>query len=241
MDCKSIDLIQAAAQLIDATRAAADYTLTSLSSEEGFDELECLLRFDWLAQKFRVLWFEKKTAEDRLRQLDPSILPFGPLEFEQLTQSIFYVITGRLYRQTSVTNDGGVDLIYERHLDWGAVDRYIVQCKLYRGYVPVSHVRDFFGTMTQQVATGYFVTTGTMTKAAVEFIASANKSPFANRFHVVDLSRLRQLMEICEALCTEFSDPGDEAEELHAEERLLLRKRGMAILRACIPAQRSLF
>lgn len=91
-------------------------------------------------------------------------------EFEMLEGEAFrrqgYSVT-----ETPMGADGGVDLILRKERE-----TYLVQCKQWRSAsVGVPKVRELYGAMAAQGATGgFFVTSGQYTKPAVEFAQGRN-------------------------------------------------------------------
>jgi len=115
----------------------------------------------------------KKLAADvaRATETGKTIDGISWREFEQLV--------GEVFRQKGFTvtetggngPDGGIDLI----LHMGS-DKYLVQCKQWRAIkVGVTVIREFFGVMAAQGASGGFVvTSGTYTDDAKEFAKGRN-------------------------------------------------------------------
>lgn len=115
----------------------------------------------------------KKLAADvaRVTETGKTIDGISWREFEQLV--------GEVFRQKGFTvtetggngPDGGIDLI----LHMGS-DKYLVQCKQWRAIkVGVTVIREFFGVMAAQGASGGFVvTSGTYTDDAKEFAKGRN-------------------------------------------------------------------
>ena len=152
------------------------------------EEFGILINFPWLREKFEFFWFKSREIEDKLRTKLPDEAFFSPLEFEKLVRSVLYLTQSKIYIETPKTRDGGIDLIYKECIDqtWGAYETTLVQCKLYRGYVPISEVRDFFGVISANTASGLFVTTGKFTNQAYDFLPMANKSPHSNSICAID-------------------------------------------------------
>ena len=127
------------------------------------------MSFRYLSLKFRSFWFPDVRHEHIMRKHRPDIEPFSPLDFEQLVRTVLYLVEEREFKLTKGSYDEGIDLWHEEPLYAGGPDPVgcatsIVQCKLYRGCVPVSDVRQFFGVMVNKVAGGYFLTTGQLTE-----------------------------------------------------------------------------
>lgn len=92
-------------------------------------------------------------------------------EFEQLVGEVFRR-RGFAVRETGGGGpDGGVDLVLQQ-----GAERYLVQCKQWRAVkVGVAVIREFFGVMAAQGATGGFVVTaGSYTEEARAFAAGRN-------------------------------------------------------------------
>lgn len=217
----------------------------NLSPETWFS-LVMSSQFNWLHQKFLTLWHETH-FNDFLSRNRPQYGLFTPTDFEELVQSIMYLVFGKYYEVTKGSHDEGVDLIItERFKDQYSgmeiSETSIVQCKLYRNPVPISEVRDFFGVMVSRTATGYFFTTSTLSNQAVaKFLPMANSSSMANRFHVISEEYLKQLFYICEIMADEAIDAFIKKRPI--DEILFYGERNKAkkIIRDPTPIQKSLF
>lgn len=94
----------------------------------------------------------------------------------ELTPEEFEVAVGKLFREmgynltvTKKSGDGGIDLDgFSLGLGGG---RVVVQCKRYKGAVPVSAVRDLFGVVASDnsIERGFLVTTGRVSQAGKNF------------------------------------------------------------------------
>lgn len=189
----------------------------------GGDE-NCLLLlmrcvFRRLDQKFRAFWFDSEAAETLIRQIRPNWDYFTPLDFEVLVQSMLYLVENRAYLLTKGSYDRGIDLMYEESVFFGeekaGVSRNVVQCKLYRGSVSVSEVRDFYGVLTANVAEGYLFTTGSLTKSGTDFITVANQSSYSNAYRIVEKNKFEVLLTVCRAI----ADLWDEYDALDTKSR----------------------
>lgn len=128
----------------------------------------------------------------------------------------FAVIEEKSFALTQRSHDQGIDLEFIEVLDQnlGAYAATLVQCKLYRGFVPVAELRDFFGVMAARTATGLFITTGRLTAQGNEFVPLANASPHANRLYVLDATSLRSALDAALELAELYlAGPAAESEE----------------------------
>lgn len=92
----------------------------------------------------------------------------SPKEFEEAVCALFGKMGYRL-TVTGKSHDGGIDLDgVSMGLSGG---RIVVQCKRYKGAVPVSMVRDLFGVVSSDnnIERGFLVTTGKFSHAAWSF------------------------------------------------------------------------
>ncbi len=171
----------------------------------SFAEEECLVAsYPYYAEKFQLLWHDTESAYQAIKQLRPKWDSFNFSDFEYLTRAILFLVERRTYNLTQRSYDKGVDLIFEKKVDFVnggyGIERSIVQCKLYRGFIPVSDIRDFFGVITAHVADGFFFSTGKPTKAGLDFINSANSSPMANSYHFIGIDKIRKLIAVCNTI-----------------------------------------
>ncbi|WP_152226041.1 restriction endonuclease [Pseudomonas sp. SCB32] len=115
----------------------------------------------------------KKLAADvaRATETGKTIDGISWREFEQLVSEVFRQKGFTVTETGGNGPDGGVDLI----LHMGS-DKYLVQCKQWRAIkVGVTVIREFFGVMAAQGASGGFVvTSGTYTDDAKEFAKGRN-------------------------------------------------------------------
>jgi restriction system protein len=107
---------------------------------------------------------------DVLSGLDqrPNLMELTPGEFESLITNLFTKM-GLETRQTQPSRDGGVDCVaFDNRPIFGG--KVIIQAKRYKNTVPVSAVRDLFGSVHNEGASkGILVTTSGFGKASFEF------------------------------------------------------------------------
>jgi len=112
---------------------------------------------------------------DVLSGLDqrPNLMELKPGEFEALITNLFAKM-GLETRLTQPSRDGGVDCVaFDNRAIFGG--KVIIQAKRYKNTVPVSAVRDLFGSVHNEGATkGILVTTSGFGKASFDF---ANDKP----------------------------------------------------------------
>ena len=112
---------------------------------------------------------------DVLSELDqrPNLMKLKPGEFESLITNLFTKM-GLETRMTKASRDGGVDCVaFDNRAIFGG--KVIIQAKRYKNTVPVSAVRDLFGSVHNEGATkGILVTTSGYGKASFDF---ANDKP----------------------------------------------------------------
>jgi len=110
------------------------------------------------------------TEADALSDLDqrPNLMELSPSEFESLITNLFTKI-GLETRQTQASRDGGVDCVaFDPRPIFGG--KVVIQAKRYRNTVPVSAIRDLFGTVQNEGASkGILVTTSGFGTATFEF------------------------------------------------------------------------
>jgi restriction system protein len=107
---------------------------------------------------------------DVLSGLDqrPNLMELKPGEFESLITNLFTKM-GLETRQTQASRDGGVDCVaFDNRPIFGG--KVIIQAKRYKNTVPVSAVRDLFGSVHNEGASkGILVTTSGFGRASFEF------------------------------------------------------------------------
>lgn len=240
-------LVAAVAHINNLRRIAREAESLAHSEDCWGDDSSALINFSWLSQKFELFWFENPEIEAFLRPKLPVDAFFSPLEFERFVQSVLLLTQDKLYRETPMTGDGGVDLMHRECIDpgWGAYVTTLVQCKLYRGYVPISEVRDFFGVISANTASGLFITTGKFTAQARSFLPLANNSPHSNSLYALDGESWKELMKIaknCHAIIEGAIQVDSEVQAL-SEKLQLFRKiaKNLILKRGVLTDQISLF
>ena len=107
---------------------------------------------------------------DVLSGLDqrPNLMELKPGEFESLITNLFTEM-GLETRQTQPSRDGGVDCVaFDNRPIFGG--KVIIQAKRYKNTVPVSAIRDLFGSVHNEGASkGILVTTSGFGRASFEF------------------------------------------------------------------------
>ncbi len=91
-----------------------------------------------------------------------------PYAFERLTQLILRLSGFEDVVVTKKSGDGGIDGIGKFKLNGIFSFNVAFQCKRYKGQVGAPVVRDFRGSLTNDVEKGVLITTGTFTQAAKE-------------------------------------------------------------------------
>jgi restriction system protein len=122
-----------------------------------------VLEFDMVDPRF--------VAEaDVLSGLDqrPNLMELTPGEFESLITNLFTKM-GLEARQTVASRDGGIDCVaFDNRPVFGG--KVVIQAKRYKNTVPVSAVRDLFGSVHNEGASkGILVTTSGFGRASFEF------------------------------------------------------------------------
>ena len=240
-------LLRAQAEYVRALGEIAAEGERQTTGEEPFDlETASAMNAQWLLAKFDAFWFKTADLEEYIRETWTDIPCFSSLDFELLIKHLLYLLEERVYSITKKSHDEGIDLVFEEQIDlnYYAYSKRIVQCKLYRGYVPVTDIRDFFGVMVAQVATGLFFTTGILTSQAEKFIPIANSSPAANRFHLIARNEMVQFLNIGRQLVARILDLTPDGYDADASESInTLRHEAVALIQTIRPseAQKELF
>ena len=123
-----------------------------------------LVLFGWsFVTILREKRFIHKTADTARKPQD--LLDVSPSQFEQMVVEL-YSLHGYQAKRTGQTGDHGVDVIVRTPKG----EKWIVQCKRWRGAVGESVIRDFYGVLHHEKADkGILVTTGTFTLQAYEW------------------------------------------------------------------------
>lgn len=112
-------------------------------------------------------WWQQRPSAYRGRSFSrPSdLLELSPAEFEEMVAEV-YRARGHRARRTGTVGDHGVDIVVEARNG----EKWVVQCKRWRGTVGEKVVREFYGTMMHEKADkGAIVTTGFFTPQAREW------------------------------------------------------------------------
>lgn len=105
----------------------------------------------------------RKTADTA--QAPQDLLDLSPAQFEKMAMEL-YNLHGYKASRTGTTGDHGIDVIVRTPKG----EKWVVQCKRWRGAVGEPVVREFFGTMHHEKADrGVLITTGTFTNQAREW------------------------------------------------------------------------
>jgi len=126
--------------------------------------LSGLVLFGWaFLRKSQEKKFIHKTADTA--QTPQDLLDVSPAQFEKMVVEL-YETRGYKAKRTGATGDHGVDVVVETPKG----EKWVVQCKRWRGSVGEPVIREFFGTMHHEKADrGVLVTTGTFTNQAREW------------------------------------------------------------------------
>jgi restriction system protein len=112
-------------------------------------------------------WWQRRGLAYKGRAISrPSdLLELSPAEFEEMVAEV-YRAKGHRARRTGTVGDHGVDIVVEAKNG----EKWVVQCKRWRGTVGERVVREFYGTMLHEKADkGAIVTTGFFTPQAREW------------------------------------------------------------------------
>ncbi len=86
----------------------------------------------------------------------------SPARFEEMVAEVYRLRGAKAWR-TGATGDHGVDVVVQTPKG----EKWVVQCKRYRGWVGEEKVRELYGTLQHEKAhKGVLVTTGTFSNAA---------------------------------------------------------------------------
>lgn len=127
--------------------------------------------FGWVWSRARQLGKQMGRIEPPRRHSTPSAMSdsemqaLTPRQFEELCAAIAQG-WGYEARAVGESGDGGVDVEM-----WRDGEYVVGQCKRYKGTVPISQVRDFYGAMLHVGAKrGYFFTSGRFSDGAYRFV-----------------------------------------------------------------------
>lgn len=121
-----------------------------------------LIGINVVRQRFQQAWLIRKGTKIS-RPSD--LLEISPTGFEEMVASV-YRAQGHQVQRTGAVGDHGVDVVVRAKNG----EKWIVQCKRWRGTVGERVVREFYGTMQHEKADrGAIVTTGDFTPQAREW------------------------------------------------------------------------
>ncbi|MDO9317990.1 MAG: restriction endonuclease [Gammaproteobacteria bacterium] len=241
-------------QMLDTQMEVAkllEESFRSFYNDESLDDaswlsLSMASKFLWLHEVFSALWDKNIAFEEVISKYRPQYGSFSPSMFEEIIQAAIFIVLGKYFDTTKGSHDEGIDLILSEEVETTIGIEYtatsIVQCKLYRNVVPVSELRDFFGVMVARAATGYFFTTASFTKQAVEkFMPLANSSSLANKLFVVADKEIYSILAVCNAIASEVVDSYLSGHDADIEEIEENRQRAKALMHSSIPIQQDIF
>jgi len=148
---------------IDPVACLLDLSASLSRSPAELVPVRPVLEFDMVDPRF-------VEEADVLSQLDQrqNLMELKPGEFEALITNLFTKM-GLETRMTQSSRDGGVDCVaFDNRAIFGG--KVIIQAKRYKNTVPVSAIRDLFGTVHNEGASkGVLVTTSGFGKASFDF------------------------------------------------------------------------
>lgn len=106
---------------------------------------------------------EVKPWRQRLLEILQNMNPYG---FERLSQRILRECGFSQVEVTKKSGDGGIDGTGKLRINGIFSFNVAFQCKRYSGVVGASVIRDFRGSLTQNIEKGVLITTGSFSKAA---------------------------------------------------------------------------
>jgi len=110
-------------------------------------------------------WGPKTPYKGKTISSVSDLLELSPAEFEEMVAEV-YRAKGHRARRTGTVGDHGVDVVVEAKNG----EKWVVQCKRWRGTVGERVVREFYGTMMHEKADkGAIITTGFFTPQAREW------------------------------------------------------------------------
>jgi HJR/Mrr/RecB family endonuclease len=124
------------------------------------------LVFGWVVGSITIIWALSRYSRRRIRLADAEkledLMAMEPDAFEHLVAHIFRAY-GYRAQLAGGNFDHGVDIVIHN----GEGEKWIAQCKRYKGSVGEPIIRDLFGTMLHERARrAYLMTTGPITQQA---------------------------------------------------------------------------
>jgi restriction endonuclease Mrr len=130
---------------------------------------------------------EAKARQEELRLLKRQartavgLKRMKPTNFELAVASLYLKLGYEVYG-TPTSSDRGIDLVAIKDKE-----RIAVQCKRYKRTVPVSQVRDFYGSFVGTYSRGIFVTSSTFSKSTREWAEERQGLELVNGQHLAKL------------------------------------------------------
>ena len=120
----------------------------------------------WSIKAGKGLWERRSLRMQGDRAGIPNdLLSLSARQFEEMVVE-FYRVAGHKAKRTGATGDHGVDVVVQA----GDGEKWVVQCKRWRGSVGEPIVRDFYGVIQHEKADeGIIITTGRFTRPAREW------------------------------------------------------------------------
>ena len=109
------------------------------------------------------------------RKLQDVIQNMDPFGFERLTQRLLRECGFAQVKVTPKTGDGGIDGTGKLKINGIFSFNIAFQCKRYHGVVSSGDIRDFRGSLDNNIEKGVFITTGSFSKAAIEEASTPSK------------------------------------------------------------------
>ena len=109
------------------------------------------------------------------RKLQDVIQNMDPFGFERLTQRLLRECGFTQVKVTPKTGDGGIDGTGKLKINGIFSFNIAFQCKRYHGVVGAGDIRDFRGSLDNNIEKGVFITTGSFSKAAIEEASTPSK------------------------------------------------------------------
>lgn len=109
------------------------------------------------------------------RKLQDVIQNMDPFGFERLTQRLLRECGFTQVKVTPKTGDCGIDGTGKLKINGIFSFNIAFQCKRYHGVVGAGDIRDFRGSLDNNIEKGVFITTGSFSKAAIEEASTPSK------------------------------------------------------------------
>jgi len=145
------------------------------SAEKAFDEF--FQRVPALTvEQARLAEMERQRllAEEEKRKTVAGLKSIDPTDFESAVASLYQAL-GYNVHLTPGSGDQGIDIVLTKD-----EERIAVQCKRYGRVVPISHVREFYGSFMGEFSRGIFVTSATFSRNTYEWAEQRNELELLN-------------------------------------------------------------